>query len=309
MPRIDLPRLRQRCLSEINALVDSDKQFVVGGNTKDGYYAFKDNGSQVLAVAHADCKVCAEHFACDGGIVFCTQLDDRLGVYTIMDYLPSLGIVPDVLLTDRREEYQSTAKLFIPHKVYNWMVSFDDDGVQAATCNSEFNDIVKPFFHVGYGVPSDLGKLDFLECEGLDVGIGYHDEHRISSYMFIAEYRAQLARFREFWTAYSGTAFPHPLPKWKRNGGHGGSHHQRQQWQQQQQNWKTTNDEEDERNWVGESVSAVCTCCRREILMPINPDDGVEYLCPYCNTIVLKAKSQSEANYTAMTEAAYWGGD
>jgi hypothetical protein len=130
--------------------------------------------------------------------------------------------------------------------------------------------------------------------------------------MFIAEYRTQLARFREFWTAYSGTAFPHPLPKWKHNaGGNGGHHYQRQQQQwQRQQDWKTTGKgEEEERDWEGEAISVVCTCCRQGILMPKNPDDGMEYLCPYCNAVVLKAKPQSEANYTAMTEAAYWGGD
>ncbi|MCP6726064.1 hypothetical protein NL526_28810, partial [Klebsiella pneumoniae] len=56
--------------------------------------------------------------------------DDRLGLYYIMEILPSLGINVDVLLTTDEEIGQSSASEFkkAEGKQYNWMFMFDRHG-------------------------------------------------------------------------------------------------------------------------------------------------------------------------------------
>src|SRR4051794_30743638 len=79
------------------------------------YYYYRDNGSDILAVAHLDTVGLAHQRAChfvdtEGGpVVYSRALDDRLGAYIILDLLPALGITHDILLTVGEESGQSTA--------------------------------------------------------------------------------------------------------------------------------------------------------------------------------------------------------
>src|SRR3954465_12674834 len=86
-------------------------------------YAYrKTKGATVLAVAHCDFVDCdSSHFFAKDGIVWSSRLDDRLGVYTILDVLPMLGINVDVLLTDGEESCNSTARYFdVKEHDYKW---------------------------------------------------------------------------------------------------------------------------------------------------------------------------------------------
>ena len=221
LPSVDLLQLRARCLAPI-ADIESDfvkAGGVIGGNPQDGFFAFKDNGSNILAVAHLDHVQQSSHFAYDKGFVFCARLDDRLGVYTVLNYLPKLGINVDILLTEGEESCRSTASLFKPPRQYYWAVEFDRKGTDAVVYDyNGFEAVVAKYFPIGIGSFSDIVSLEHLECKALNVGVGYHDEHSVNSFMVVREFLLQMARFREFWEYYKDTAMPHtPRPKidWK----------------------------------------------------------------------------------------------
>ena len=106
-----------------------------GVNTpkKDEWFIFIDNGADTLAVGHLD-YVKYHKAVMEEGILKCGQLDDRLGVWIILELLPAMGIQSDILLTTNEEKGLSTAGLFDLSVVgkqdhqYNWMYEFDRRG-------------------------------------------------------------------------------------------------------------------------------------------------------------------------------------
>ena len=104
-------------------------------------YTFIDRGAKILAVAHLDTVQDKTHFYVEsyddvGDVVFSPRLDDRLGVYLLLEYLPLLGFQYDILLCEDEEFGMSTAAGFDPFddqlpefgKRYNWMFEFDRGG-------------------------------------------------------------------------------------------------------------------------------------------------------------------------------------
>lgn len=149
--------------------------------TQDGPLTYIDNGSKILAVAHLD-TVGHTTPTWSGDTVYCPQLDDRLGVWTLLDLLPSLGCVPfDILLTDSEEVGHSTAQYFTPERQYNWMFSFDRAGTDAVMYEYEDDeaiDLVTTYgWRASWGSFSDICSLDFLGIKGFNFGTGYHDQH------------------------------------------------------------------------------------------------------------------------------------
>ena len=183
-------------------------------------YAFRDNGSKILAVAHCDTvQGISRHFSVargdHGDIVFSPQLDDRLGVYTILDLLPSLGINVDVLLTENEERGQSTAAHFVTSKKYNWIVEFDRRGSGAVVYDYENAEAwAHEFFGLDYGTFSDISCLQHLGCIGINVGVGYHHEHTDWCHMKVNEYIEQMARFVEMWSAKKDIHVEHQEYTW-----------------------------------------------------------------------------------------------
>ena len=191
-----------------------------------GRFRYVDNGSNVLAVAHVDSVDCGlTRYKQRGTIAYSTSLDDRLGVHVILDVLPTLGILPDVLLTDDEEIGRSTAQEFIPHKQYNWMFQFDRRGQDAV--HYEYNAMaphIREFFTLGQGSFSDICWLEHLGCAGLNIGTGYYHEHTRNSYANLEHTAAQVMRFENFWNALKNTHIPHtpyvrpePVKSKKRN--------------------------------------------------------------------------------------------
>lgn len=210
MRATSLKNLSWYCHADIPTLFNA-----TGGNHNDEY-AFKDNGSKILAVAHCDVSRIIEkqrHFSVakltTDTLIYSTYLDDRLGVYTILEVLPRLGINVDVLLTTDEEIAKSTATLFTPKKEYNWMVEFDRRGDDAVTYQYDWEDIIGDYFQVGTGTFSDLNDLDHVGVCGVNVGVGYQDEHSPFCYMSVAEYRHQLARFVSFWDYEKDNRYEH----------------------------------------------------------------------------------------------------
>jgi len=214
-----MSRLEWYCQARIPQLFE-----LLGGKSTDKY-AFQDNGSDILAVAHCDVAARVEkekHFAIAqltyDALVYSTALDDRLGVFTILEVLPMLGINVDVLLTKDEEIGKSTAEKFVTDKKYNWMVEFDRRGTDVVTYKyreTVWKDVLKDYFRaVGYGSFSDICELEHLECCGVNVGVGYHDEHTSFCYMSVVEYREQLCRFMAFHKDCKRCLYPHEEMKY-----------------------------------------------------------------------------------------------
>ncbi len=220
-PRLLCPpvcrRLRKRCLDPIKAFFREGQVF----NGTTGPHIFRDNGANVLAVAHLDTVRHDRHFgfyADDPDTLFNCQLDDRLGAWIVLDALPRRGVKMDILLTTGEESCASTARDFTPPGEYNWMVEFDRAGTDVVTYQyngQEWNDTIEAAGnHVGIGSYSDISELDHLGCCGVNWGIGYYQNHGPDSRCSIAELGESIERFVAFYRQYHDRQFPHIPDKW-----------------------------------------------------------------------------------------------
>ena len=214
----ELRQLRKRCLTSI-------RDFQAEGevtNTPDGNYVFRDNGASILAVAHLDVVQPAPrhfgHYKGQANVIYNTQLDDRLGAYTILDALPGMGIKVDVLLTEGEESCRSTAAYFQTEKSYNWLIEFDRAGTDIVMYKyetPELREILEAQGNeIGWGSYSDICTLEHLEVAGFNWGIGYHDNHFPDSHFKISEYKDAILRFRKFYNTYKDTKFEYVPNEW-----------------------------------------------------------------------------------------------
>jgi len=176
---IDYEQLKKRCQQPENELI---------GNKK---YRFFDNGGDVLAVAHVDVAPSITKYRTmfyqAENVTYSPSLDDRLGVYILMDLLPKLGLTFDLLLTTDEEIGQSTAQLFKTKKDYKWMFQFDRSGVDVVMYEYDTPANRRLLNQVGLitgiGSFSDICFLDFLGCTGFNFGTGYYNEHTLQCHM------------------------------------------------------------------------------------------------------------------------------
>jgi hypothetical protein len=183
--------------------------------TTSGIYYYKDNGSDILAVGHLDSVCKPEHFSvlklshCE--LIFSPVLDDRLGVYIILDALKQLNINVDILLTEGEEKGKSTAAFFETDKQYNWMVEFDRAGSDVVTYqyeNPEFKAKLESVgYKVGIGTFSDISALSHLGCSGVNIGIGYESYHSLNANADVDIIYANLAKFKRFYDKYNKIRF------------------------------------------------------------------------------------------------------
>ncbi len=201
---INLAQLRQRCLADIPEYFNEG----VVNHTKDGAYIYKDNGADILAVAHLDTVAQMKHFhrisLGEEPVVFNAQLDDRLGAYILLDLLPSYGLKYDILLTEGEESGRSTGQWFVPPegKEYKWMFQFDRSGTDVVMYQYENRDmrdlLIDHGFVAGIGSFSDISMMDELGCKGFNFGCGYYDNHTRLGHMLIRETCTMVARFIDF---------------------------------------------------------------------------------------------------------------
>lgn len=190
------------------------------------FYAFRDNGAQILAVAHLDTVMPHAERAASfvdtaaGPVVFSGALDDRLGAYTILELLPRLGIGVDVLLTTGEEQGNSTAQHFAADKEYLWAIEFDRGGTDVVMYqyhDAETEDLVRDCgARVGHGSFSDIAYLDHLEVKAFNWGVGYRDYHGPRSHAFLEDYWQMLAYFVRFHDANADVYLPHELRRFER---------------------------------------------------------------------------------------------
>lgn len=185
----------------------------------ENFYFFKDNGSDVLAVAHLDTVVAPNRRAANfvntaaGPVVFSGALDDRLGAYIILDLLPRLGITHDVLLTVGEESGNSTAQFFDASKEYNWMIEFDRGGTDVVMYQYDDDDtrtlVRESGAVVGEGIFTDICFLDHLCVKGFNWGVGYRDYHGPRSHAYLNDTFDMVASYLRFHTANADTEMPH----------------------------------------------------------------------------------------------------
>lgn len=193
-----------------------------------GFHAFKDNGANILAVAHLDTvqphrKRGANFIDTAGGpVVYSGALDDRLGAYTILELMPTLGINMDVLLTTGEETGQTTAEEFRSDKGYNWMIEFDRGGTDVVMYQYEDHECMELVRDSGAsiydrGIFSDIGALDHLEIKGFNWGVGYRDYHSPRSHAFLEDYWKMIGHFVKFHDANADVYLPHEYlpPRWR----------------------------------------------------------------------------------------------
>ena len=208
-----LARLRNRCLASIKSFRSEGEH----NGTPGGDYVYRDNGANILAVAHLDTvQPQPRHFGYEKDkpdIVYNAQLDDRLGAWTILDVLPSLGIGVDVLLTEGEEYCCSTAKHFDSKKEYNWIVEFDRSGTDVVLYDYETPELVDLLEvqgnTVGRGSYSDISEMQHLGVAGFNWGVGYYNNHFPRANYKVSEYTEAIKRFVEFYKTYADTRFEH----------------------------------------------------------------------------------------------------
>lgn len=187
----------------------------------DRFYWYRDGGpdATVLAVAHLDTvqddRSCQITGTASGLLATSGALDDRLGAYIILDLLPSLGIVCDVLLTTDEESGQSTASDFDPPKDYNWIIQFDRGGTDVVAYQYETPDLVARVrdsgARMGQGSYSDICELEHLGVAGLNWGTGYQDYHSPRSHAWLDDTFRCVSKFARFYRANEATPIPHSL--------------------------------------------------------------------------------------------------
>lgn len=186
-------------------------------------YIYIDNHSSLLAVAHldtvSDSFIQSINFECgyDPKLnkfeVTSIALDDRLGVYTLLETLRSFSLRYDILLTRDEEIGLSTAKSFQTDKQYNWMFSFDRRGINPVLYQYDSNDwraiLEENGYAIDYGSFSDIASLSALGIKGVNFGVGYHFEHTQSCHVDWNQYKQCIDMFRRFYAKNKHIRFPH----------------------------------------------------------------------------------------------------
>ena len=177
----------------------------------------RDNGSDLLAVAHLDSvqqdRTCAVVDTAGGQLAVSGVLDDRLGAYVILELLPRLGVVADWLLTTDEEAGDSTAAEFDTDKRYHWMFQFDRGGTDVVMYDYETPELVRLVESTGARVRtgsfSDICFLEHLGCAGFNWGVGYRDYHSPRAHAWLEDTFTMVARFLRFHAANRATALAH----------------------------------------------------------------------------------------------------
>jgi hypothetical protein len=176
------------------------------------FYYYKDNGSPILAIAHLDHvwpdASCHVVDTAGGLLALSGALDDRLGVYVILELLPKLEINCDWLLTTDEEVGLTTAADFSFDKRYNWMISFDKGGGDVVMYQYDSPELRRAVRAAG-GTPakgsySDICALSHLKCAGLNWGVGFDNYHGPRSHVWLRDTFALVAQFICFYRANVG---------------------------------------------------------------------------------------------------------
>ena len=221
--KIDHTQLRLRCSQSISDFTDLGKVYEIPNRFKNlppDIYIHADNGKKILAVAHLDTVQSLDHYyhltLGRDEIIFNAALDDRLGVYLLLDVLPKLGIEYDILLTTGEESGHSSAAYFDPPRQYKWMFSFDRAGTDVVMYQYEDEKSLRRLrsagFRVGGGTYSCIAELEHLGCKGFNIGTAYYQNHSNFSYANVKELHTMVGRFCRFYNRHRKVSMRHDPP-------------------------------------------------------------------------------------------------
>lgn len=176
---------------------------------------YVDNGKKILGVAHLDGTMPATHFGVGTRynaesnkhhtVIFSPFVDDRLGVFTLLELLPQLDIQVDLLFSVGEEIGNPTSRFFNPPRQYNWMFQFDRRGTDAVCYqyNGEkwLESLTKSFGTIYVGAFSDISYMSFMGCQGVNIGTGYYDYTTPAAWASLHDLTSQLYKFEEFYDA------------------------------------------------------------------------------------------------------------
>ena len=223
MSKKKLVKQGDRLAMGLKPLCLQPKDKIMNGNK----YIYNDSfNSKVLAIAHVD--TVADHYGLSPNFSYDTRyqeiysisLDDRLGVYTILNALPEYGIKLDYVLVTDEEIGRSTAREFvIDHpeigNKYNWIIEFDRRGIDPVAYFYEYqlpvevNDFLTTLgLKMGIGSFSDISEMGSLGICGINWGIGYESEHTYNCMVNIADYFDTLLCFVDFYDQFKDTKMP-----------------------------------------------------------------------------------------------------
>lgn len=168
-------------------------------------YKLSRRGGLILGVAHCDFVTSAWSMPkmIRPGTVRAGQVDDRVGVWLLLDILPEIIPTFDVLLTTDEEIGQSSAGEVLESLEYNWTFQFDRRGTDFVHYGLASVDFVEEFKRStgivqGIGSFSDICMLPDSCGSRVNVGTGYHNEHSPSATVDLQECFEQVQRFAQF---------------------------------------------------------------------------------------------------------------
>jgi hypothetical protein len=219
----DLKRVCEMHESEFGDAYEMDTYVIKDVPEGDNFFYFKNNESNILAVAHLDTVMPHERRTANfvntaaGPVVYSGALDDRLGAYTILELMPKLGLNFDILLTVGEEKGASTAQYFdsadVHDRQYNWMIEFDRGGTDCVMYQYEDLDLRNRVKDSGatpaHGIFSDISYLDHLEIKGVNWGVGYRDYHGPRSHAYLEDYWTMIGHFLNFHAQNADEYLPH----------------------------------------------------------------------------------------------------
>ena len=198
------------------ALLQGKYGFTIMNDGTEYRYAYRQGSVPVLGVAHADTVLNSVNFEHDGkDKVYSPELDDRLGLWTLLHGLPSTGVNDySILVTDFEEVGRSTASEFEPPIDFNWIFQFDRRGT--GVVNYEYSDdgvfdslLATSFGKLHNGSFSDICSLTHLGVKGFNVGTAYYNEHTQGCWGNLKELRKQMRNFQRFYSSFKGWKLPH----------------------------------------------------------------------------------------------------
>lgn len=253
----------------------------VAARPPEDFYLFRDNGSNILAVAHLDTVMPDTRRGCNilnttgGKVVYSGALDDRLGAFVILDLLPKMGLNFDVLLTVGEESCATTAEFFKAEKEYNWIIEFDRGGTDVVMYqyeDEEMRDLVQDAgAKVGQGSYTDICALEHLGVKAFNWGVGYEDYHGPRSHAYLDDTLAMVSRFMVFHAANAETRLEHEDYGFGRYGGGSLSGNF---WRYQE--WLEDHADEVEKNGFSSSIEAMKEAVDAEELASLSVDEEIQ---------------------------------
>jgi len=229
--KFNLEKLTKVLKADTQDLLNNPKKYWNFKFQKNRGYLYVDRGANILAVAHMDTVADPNNYYYsnkDGSIfkngvriekvgfddydITSIKLDDRLGVFMIMDVLPYLGLRYDILLTTGEEIGLSTAQYFTTKKNYNWIFEFDRRDYGTAVLyqynGREVRDaLMGCSYRIEIGSFSDVAELDYLGCAGINFGVGYLSEHTEGCYTRTSWMNVVVNMFVDFYNIFKDRKF------------------------------------------------------------------------------------------------------